>query len=348
MTFSLILKQFFEPLSLLGLWLKGAILLVVAVILNIHPMQPTWAILMTLFAAFFLVPIGFQEVRKRQSVIAIPDTMLIVHLPVVIMAAVGCCLPQSIWAGILVVPYFMWSAIMVVKTIKWRFDLPYLMHLFAWGILSVATMWLVIDRLGYQPFGFSSWILLLTATHFHYAGFSLILSLSLFLYKNPRHRLANALSIAVIGGIVLTATGITLNQVMHIHIVETVSGIFMSIVGAACGWLFFYNAIYQTKPTQYLWRVGGLCLMTAMVLAFLYASRSLWIISFLDIPFMQAVHGTTNALGFGRKKYIKLSILLRINFLLFLQNRRQKTTLDCRYPLLLFAHFLRHLFYPNL
>jgi hypothetical protein len=299
MTSSSILSQFIEPLSPLGLWLKGAILLIVAVLLPIHPLQPTWAIEMTLFAAFILVPIGFKEVQKRQKDIVFEDNMLVFHLIAVVSAAVGCCLEQGLWAGFWILPYAIWCFAMVFECFKIRFDLPYLMMLFAWGILSVATTWLLIDRLGYQPFGFSSWILLLTATHFHYAGFALILSLSLFLYQYPQNRLAKILSIAVIVGIVLTATGITLNQVFHIHFVETISGVFMSIVAACCGWLFFKNASSKIGVTRYLWRIGGVCLIMAMSLAFLYALRSVWIIPFINIPFMQAVHGTTNALGFG-------------------------------------------------
>jgi hypothetical protein len=294
-----ILKQLLEPLSLLGLWFKGTILLIVAVVLQVHPMQPTWAILMTLFAAFILVPIGFKEMQRRQNVVHMPDILLSFHLPFVICAAIGCCLKQGFWAGIWTIPYALWCFYMALKMLKMRFDIAYLMQLFAWGILAVATFWLVIDRMGYQPFGFSSWLLLLTATHFHYAGFALISSLSLFLYKNPQNRLAKGISIAVIGGIVLTAFGITLNQVTHIHFVETVSGVFMSLVATACGWLFLKNASLQVAPTRYLWQVGGLCLMAAMVLAFLYALRSVWVIPFITIPTMQAFHGTTNALGFG-------------------------------------------------
>ena len=54
-----------------------------------------------------------------------------------------------------------------------------------------------------------------------------------------------------------------------------------------------------TMQVKALWLVSAVCLAGSMVLAALYGSRFHYTISWLDIPWMRAVHGSANALGFG-------------------------------------------------
>ena len=53
------------------------------------------------------------------------------------------------------------------------------------GFLAVGATWLVIDRAGIQLFGFDRTIVLLTAVHFHVAGFVLTLAGSLAARERP-------------------------------------------------------------------------------------------------------------------------------------------------------------------
>jgi len=48
-----------------------------------------------------------------------------------------------------------------------------------------------------------------------------------------------------------------------------------------------------------LWGVAALSLFFSMVLAALYGARYYLPMSWLDIPWMRALHGTANAFGFG-------------------------------------------------
>jgi hypothetical protein len=51
---------------------------------------------------------------------------------------------------------------------------------------------------------------------------------------------------------------------------------------------------------QVLWVVAGLSLLFGMGLALLYAARGQMLpLPWLDIPWMRALHGTANALGFA-------------------------------------------------
>ena len=60
-----------------------------------------------------------------------------------------------------------------VEVVRWSLAIVTLAV--ALGFLSVGGAWLVVSRLGLQPFDLSTDIVRLTAVHFHYAGFGLAL-----------------------------------------------------------------------------------------------------------------------------------------------------------------------------
>lgn len=48
-----------------------------------------------------------------------------------------------------------------------------------------------------------------------------------------------------------------------------------------------------------LWALAGVALAASMVLAGLYGTRALFPVAGLDIPWMRALHGSANAIGFA-------------------------------------------------
>jgi hypothetical protein len=165
--------------------------------------------------------------------------------------------------------------------------------------LTNAATWLVFDRFNFQPFGFSAWIVLLTGAHFHYAGFALMASLTLLFCDNTDNLWVKTTIWSVIIGVVLTATGITTTQLGLPHFIETIAAVWMALSGVLSGFIFICFSFKEQGLTQKLWFLGGFCLFLGMILAFCYAIRPLYPLSILTIPFMQAVHGSLNALGFG-------------------------------------------------
>jgi YndJ-like protein len=288
-----------EPSSPLSLWLKISVVLLVSVLIKAEPTQPTWAVVMPLFAAFVLIPIGFQELTNKKTVFIIRQTVFNSHLVVVVLLAVSFVLDKSRLAGCLALPYFLWCLAILLRGLKFDFTLPYLTTLAAFGFLTNAAAWLVFDRFNYQPLGFSSWIVLLTGAHFHYAGFALTASLALLLMENPDNKMAKIGSLGVLSGVVLTATGITTTQLGYTHFVETAAGVWMSTAAFLSGIAFLLRGIHESSKARYLFIIGAICLLLAMILAFFYALRPIIPLSFLSIPTMQAVHGSLNALGFG-------------------------------------------------
>jgi hypothetical protein len=304
------LPTLIEPLSPLSLWLKISVILFVSVLIKAQPTQPTWAVAMPVFAALVLVPIGLQLIMVEKTVFNITKAVFNSHLAAAVLLAFSFVFQQSTFAGCLAVPYFLWCLVFIlscfqlgeakgIKGIKLNFSLTHLTTLAAFGFLTNAAAWLAFDRFGYQPMGFSPWIVLLTGAHFHYAGFALTLSLALLLIENPLNVWAKIGSLGVLSGVVLTAAGISATQLGYNHFLETTAGVWMSVSAFGSGIAFLLRGLAEKSNGRFLFIIGATCLLLAMVLAFFYALRTLIPLPFLTIPTMQAVHGTLNALGFG-------------------------------------------------
>ena len=308
-----------EPLSPIGLWLKAAILSIVILSLKPQPTQPAWAVLMILLAAVVLVPIGYQQVMQRQADFKAFKNALFWQWFTAVLLTVSFLLEKNmLLTGALALPYAAWCATVffyqimpiffknksqILRGHQRFFQLPFLTTLAAFGFLTNAAVWLVFDRFDYQPLGFSAWIVLLTGTHFHFAGFALTVSLALLLTenaaKNVSNRAASAASFAVFVGVVLTAAGITATQLGFGHRLETVAGVWMATAATLAGGVFIGSSFREKPTVRACWFVGGMCLTVGMSLAVLYALRPIFPIAALDLPTMQAVHGSLNALGFG-------------------------------------------------
>jgi hypothetical protein len=293
------LYSFFKPLHPLSILLKLLIVITVAAAIESSPTQPSWAIVMVLFAALFLVPIAFQQIKKSQSLFRMYRYGLICQLLCAISLAMSFLMERGIGAGIFAIPYAVWCMEMLFYGLKIERKLTYLTTLITFGFLANASLWLVFDRFGVQPLGFSMWIVILTGVHFHFAGFALMACLSLFLYQNPKNRFIQMAIIMTIFGIILTALGITATQLGYGQALESASGTWVAISSFLVGLFFIKKSFKETPLIKALWFLGGMSLVLAMILASLYALRSVIPIEALTLPIMQALHGTLNALGFG-------------------------------------------------
>jgi hypothetical protein len=294
------LQWFVEPKGPLSIWLKISVILAVAYRLEVHPTYPSWAVTMVLVAAFLLAPIGYQQFTYRYNFLFKINKILAWHLPATLLLAFSFVLEQGVIAGLFALPYFLWCLTIFLRALfPIQFSLKYLCNIVTWGFLTNAATWLVFDRFDVQPFGFSAWIVLLTGAHFHYAGFALMASLSLLFSDNPNNLWIKTTIWSVIMGVVLTALGITTTQLGLPHFIETIAAVCMALSGVLSGFVFIRFSFKEEGVTQKLWFLGGFCLLLGMILAFCYAIRPIYPISILTIPFMQAVHGSLNALGFG-------------------------------------------------
>lgn len=292
-------NRFIRPLHTLSLSLKLCIIIFVAVLIKSTPSQPTWAVILGLFAALFIVPIAFQQIRKYQSVFRMDADGLIWHLPCAILLAFSFLLDRGNLAGVFALPYATWCVETLLRGTRMDKKTSYLLTFTAFLFLSVGAIWLLFDRFGTRPLEFSIWIVILTGVHFHFAGFTLLTATMLFLFQKPFDRKVRWVNFAIIIGVILTAICITTTQLGYNEIYEAIAGVWMSVSAVFAATIFIKNSFNEQKTTKILWLLGGVSLVFAMIFACLYSIREIYPLEILTIPFMQTVHGTVNTLGFG-------------------------------------------------
>ena len=164
----------------------------------------------------------------------------------------------------------------------------------ALGFPLVGSAWLLADRLGLTPLGFSPLIVLLTAVHFHHAGFTLPAAAGLLTRWRSDQRRWRFAALAVVVAVPLTAAGITASPLIELlgAALTTLAGLFV-----ASGLLLRARSL-PVLPSL-LSALAGAALLAAMVLAGTYALAEYRGLAWPDIPTMLRLHGAVNALGFG-------------------------------------------------
>ena len=165
--------------------------------------------------------------------------------------------------------------------------------------LPVAGAWLVVYRLGVQPFGYGEIIILLTVVHFHFAGFAapIIAGMNgrvLATRNYPEPMFAFSI-FAIVAAMPLVAAGITLTPVLGLFGTLLLSVGLVLLAVLTIGWV--RPAIIQ-KDKQILLILGALSSCSAMMLASLYSYSLATHTLIVTIPQMAMTHGILNAFGF--------------------------------------------------
>jgi hypothetical protein len=165
--------------------------------------------------------------------------------------------------------------------------------------LPVAGGWLVIYRLGVQPFDFGEMIVLLTAVHFHFAGFAtpIIAGMSgrvLARQDHPR-KLFGLSVVALVAAMPLVAAGLTFSPWIGFAgaLLLTLGLLMLAVL--TLGWV---APSITSKPWRTLLSIGAIASCAAMVLACLYAYSLATHTLIITIPGMAMTHGLLNAFGF--------------------------------------------------
>ncbi len=164
----------------------------------------------------------------------------------------------------------------------------------------IGGVWMLCDRIGYRPMDFEADIVLLTAIHFHYAGYLLPTIAGLMVSDKPA-LWTKFSAIGTLTGVPLVAAGITTTHLLGHAWLESIAAVFLSLVGLlmAMGHLLAAYRHRQERWAAALLGFAGLALAPAMVLAALYGVRFHATVHTLDIPQMRKWHGTFAALGFA-------------------------------------------------
>ena len=261
-----------------------------------------WARAILAIGALVIVPLGLSLVRQRASTSRFAAGGLL--LPAALLATSQFLVGGTL-ATALAAPWLVGTAVIAMAGLKRaliarRGPLGDLTIAAGMIYLPIGGCWVIFDRAGLRPLDFDPAIVLLTAIHFHYAGFALPILTGLAMEARNSCTLSRITALGVILSVPLTAVGITASQLGYGPLLELISAWCMSLAGLGVAGLYFRLALRQGtgRLTRELWICGALFLACGMVLSLAYGTRSFLPLPWLDIPMMRALHGTANALGF--------------------------------------------------
>ncbi|MES2593796.1 MAG: YndJ family transporter [Verrucomicrobiota bacterium] len=289
------LSRTFRVLGHLGLWL-GYLVLALAM----HPAH-AWVSALLLFSAVILMPLG-EPLLMAAGILPKRDPVRFFYYLFLVKGLVGAgnaagALFASCW--------LMVRADRAVRALwQWRKSPsthPADLCLLAAAVFpAIGAMWLVAFCAGWMPFGFDALIVLLTAAHFHHAGFTLPLIAGLLGRARPG-RWTSWSCIAVLAGVPLVAAGITFTHFGMLPWVEPL-GVMVLVLGAVGVALSQMMLGFQKRHpvwTRTAFMFSGLSLLIAMLLALGFGVRYFIPSLALTMPQMWAIHGSLNAFGFG-------------------------------------------------
>ena len=166
--------------------------------------------------------------------------------------------------------------------------------------LPVGGVWFMMSRLGIQPIGFGDTIVLLTAVHFHFAGYAAPILAGLAGRTIGRQGSARKLLgvgvVSIVTGIWFVAAGITLAPRLALAgaIVISTGLVLLAVIVVAC-----VLPSLRSRTAQILLLVSSISSTFAMCLACAYAYSIVTKTVILDIPQMAMAHGIVNAFGFA-------------------------------------------------
>jgi hypothetical protein len=155
--------------------------------------------------------------------------------------------------------------------------------------LLVGATFVAVDRLGLQPLEFAPVIILLTAVHFHFAGFGLLVIASC-LARHGRNRQWPV--VGLLAGMPITALGFIADSLW----IGALGAIVVGTSGLGVG----FRLLTETVPSgsgseRSAWRLAGVALLSAMPLGIAWSLALLVDGTFLPLDSMVRTHGFLNA-----------------------------------------------------
>jgi hypothetical protein len=279
----------------LGVWLAGLVLIPAPLAARI-----------TLLAPLVIVPRLLELLPPR------PFIARIAGLPALVAALalpISFALPAGPVAAALTTPWLAVSVTAAAGTVAHGLPrLPGLIHPrrapelgvdVSLGLLGAGAFFLSCDRLGYRPMDFDAVTILLTGTHFHFAGFGLLGLTSLLSDSRPLLRVP---VLGLVVGIPLTAAGFVAGSAA----ISAVGAVIVGSSGIAVAVALLVNDV--AGRTGWALRSAGAALLVGMPMGIAWSLSILSGFVFVDLDTMVRTHGTLNAaavlvatLGMGRR-----------------------------------------------
>lgn len=271
-----------------------------------------WARLNTIELLFLLgplvvVPLGltlsFQFIGGKQVGLPIRIARTL-QLPAAVCVVASFCLPQGIGATMLALPWFFFGCFIALEGLMALIRRNFRKRETACTIacflyLSIGCAWLIASRFGLTPMSFREPIVLLTAVHFHYAGFAaplLALAAGNGIEKKRAalRRIFNIVVAGVVTGPGLLAAGFVIGPRLKLAMALLVACSEVSLS------LFFLAGVRAMRPrlAQMLVTISAASVLLAMGLAGVWAIGEFPLQPYVHLDEMARFHGTSNAFGF--------------------------------------------------
>ncbi len=262
--------------------------------------------LLLLFAPLVIVPLGlsltFRDDVKRSS---LHRSIKLLQLPAAVAAAVSFLFDEGMIASLLTLPWLAGTGLIALLAVR-RFIGRRKFSLQQTGLdvgmlyIVVGGIWLMISRAGMVPMNFPPVIVLLTAVHFHYAGFAApiiagLLGEYILPSQKGKRRLYELALWSVMLNPVLIAVGISISPLLEV----LCSALLALGLGLLAGLMPAVVRKLQSGLARILLSISALSLPVTMTLAFLYAWGAYTGRPLIDIPGMAETHGAINVFGFA-------------------------------------------------
>ena len=168
--------------------------------------------------------------------------------------------------------------------------------------LAVGGAWLMASRLGWRPMGIQEPIGLLTAVHFHFAGFATAMIASATLaFAEARIagrvnllRWLRGIMVLVIAMPFVVAAGFVISPVLKM----VAAIVFSASVFGLAGFAWMCSAHVEDGTARRFLRAAAATVLVGMVFSGTYAVSDFVKSDLLPIPRMASTHGMLNAVGF--------------------------------------------------
>lgn len=260
--------------------------------------------LLFLLAPLAVVPLGRAVLLRFERQLVI-DARAFPHLQFLaaLLVAASFWLPQGMPSAALVCGWLLLCCADALHALWVFFRQPRLTtasicFLVATLYLSVGAVWLVLSRAGATPMGFAEPIVLLTAVHFHYAGFATAVLAGALVRAVAVHRSrswVHGVAWMVLAGPALLATGFVLSDMLRFVFALWMVASLWAFAGAtlwAVEWI-------QPRKARVLLTASAATVLVGMMLVVVYATGEYLGEYWLLIPQMARWHGVINGIGFA-------------------------------------------------
>lgn len=262
-----------------------------------------WAEAALLLAAAVLLPLAWPLIVERRDEDARAAGLLRlarrVRLPAALCLIAAFLLPPGTKAAALSLPWAVFAALCgTAGLLRLRRDARRSAAEIALDLglayMAGGAAWAVVSRYGLRPMQFEPIIVLLTAVHFHYAGFLLPL-LSAAACRAAPGIWSRFAALGSVAGVPLLAAGFAFSPPL-----ELAAALLITAASVALAAVQLRLALRGRNPAAlWLLTLSAVSLLSGMALAGAYAWGEYSGRRFLDIPSMLPLHGAVNGLGFA-------------------------------------------------